>query len=407
MILVEQHIITKNNLYWKQLDNLCFLSKNLYNSALYKVKKERLESGRFLRYSDLERQFRDENNVDYFNLLTTCSQQILRLFDNNIKSYFALLKKYKGDKKSLNGCPQFPKYKDKIKGRNVLIFCGQNQIRFKDGYIYFPNKLNLKPLKTRLISENKINEVRIIPKSSHYIIEIVYEKQEQIIELNNNKAAIDLGLNNLIALTTNISTNPLLINGKPLKSINQYYNKKKGQLQSELKKNHNKNTSKKIQKLTLKRDNKIKDYLHKTSRFVVDYLKENNITSLIVGYNKEWKQNINIGKVNNQNFVSIPYDRLLSMIEYKCGLEGFNYKEREESYTSKCSSLDLEPVNKQDVYLGKRIKRGLFRTKEGLFINADVNGSLNIGRKEFGDSYLLDNRTNTGLVFNPVKIKSL
>ena len=409
MILVEQHIISKSNSDWKSLDKLCFLSKNLYNATLYKIKQEYSKTGKFLRYSDLEKLFRNENNIDYFNLPTNSSQQILRLFDKNLKSYFTLLKKWKKSKTSLNGCPKFPKYKDKVKGRNILIFAGQTQIRFKDGYILFPNKLNLTPLKTKIAinPSSKINEVRIVPKSNCYAIEIVYEKQENKIELNSNKAAIDLGLNNLITLTTNINTKPLIINGKPLKSINQYYNKKKGKLQSQLKKNHNKNWSKKLGQLTLKRDNKIKDYLHKSSRIVINYLKENNITNLVVGYNKEWKQNINIGKKNNQNFVNIPYDKLLNMINYKCKLEGVIYNEREESYTSKCSALDLEEINKHDNYLGKRIKRGLFKTKEGLLLNADVNGSLNIGRKEFGDNYLLDNSVNIGLVFNPIKVKLL
>ena len=406
MTLTEQHIINKNNLAWKQLNVLCFLSKNLYNVTLYKIKQEKLKTGKFLRYRDLEKILREEKNIDYFSLPTASSQCILRLIDKNLKSYFNLLKKYKNDKTSLSGCPQFPKYKDKIKGRSILIIRGDT-IRYNNNYIVLPKKFLLRPLKTKVNKNNKINEVRIIPRSSHYIIEIVYEQQEQQIQLNNNKAAIDLGLNNLITLTTNTNTKPLIISGRPLKAINQYYNKKKGELQSQLKKNYNKNTSKRIQKLALKRDNKIKDYLHKTSRFVVNYLKENNITNLVVGYNKEWKQEVSLGKKNNQNFVNIPYDILLKMLEYKNKLEGYSYKEREESYTSKCSALDLESINKQKTYLGKRIKRGLFKDSKRRSINADVNGSLNIGRKEFGDNYLLGNLANIGLVFNPIKIKSL
>src|ERR1035437_765480 len=406
MILVEQHIINKANSCWKQFDNLCFLSKNLYNASLYLSKQNYLESGKVLRYDDFERIFRESKNPDYFGLLTTSSQQILRVFDKNVKSFFSLLKKDKKKKRSLNGCPQFPKYKDKIKGRNIMIFAGANQIRFRNNFIIFPTKLNIKSFKTNILEGSKINEVRIIPKSNCYVLEIVYEKLEKEIVLNNNKSAIDLGINNLITLTTNTLLNPLIISGKPIKSINQYYNKKKGQEQSRLKKNHNKNTSNSLINFTTKRNNKIKDYLHKSSRIIVNYLKENQITSLVVGYNKEWKQNVNLGKKNNQNFVNIPYDKLLSMLDYKCKLEGIEYIEREESYTSICSSLDNEEIKKQEIYLGKRIKRGLFKSQTGKLINSDVNGSLNIGRKEFGDSYF-NNSTNRGLVFNPIKIKSL
>jgi putative transposase len=329
------------------------------------------------------------------------------LVDKNLKSYFALLKKYKKDKKSLNGCPRFPKYKHKTEGRNVMIFSGSNQIRFRNNFIIFPTKLNIKPLFTKIPEESKINEVRIIPKNNHYTIEIVYEKQQKEIIINNNKTAIDLGVNNLMTLTTNLLLKPLIINGRKLKSINQYYNKKKGKLQSELKTRHNKYNSKRINRLTLKRDNKIKDYLHKSSKYVVDYLKKNNITSLVVGYNKEWKQDVNLGKKNNQNFVNIPYRKQLDMLKYKCELEGIVYTEREENYTSKCSSLEKESIGFHEKYLGDRIKRGLFKTSTGLLINSDVNGSLNIGRKEFGDDYLmevLDSSTNRGLVLNPVKV---
>jgi putative transposase len=206
-----------------------------------------------------------------------------------------------------------------------------------------------------------------------------------------------------MTLTSNVSSS-LIINGKSLKSINQYYNKKKTNIQSNLKKNHNKYSSKKLNRITFKRDNKIKDYLHKASRFVVNYLVKNDINRLVVGYNKEWKQEINIGRRNNQNFVGMPYNHLLSMLEYKCKLECINFISREESYTSKCSSLDLESVCKHEKYLGSRVKRGLFKTSSGLKLNADINGSLNIGRKEFGDVFI---PTDRGFVLNPVKIISL
>lgn len=405
MILVEQHQVNKNHKDWEIIDNLCFLSKNLYNVCLFKIKQHKIDTGKFLRYSDLERLLRDENNIDYFNLPTASSQQTLRLVDRNLKSYFALLKKYKSDKKSLNGCPKFPKYKDKVKGRSVLIIRGDT-IRLKNSCIHFPKKFNLTSLKTRLNNETKICEIRIIPQSNYYKVEIVYEKQEKELINNNNVLVIDLGINNLMSCISNKELKPLIINGKPLKSINQYYNKKKGKQQSQLEKNHKKKISNKLNKLTLKHNNKIKDYLHKSSRIIVNYCIENNISKVIVGYNKEWKQNINLGKTTNQNFVNIPFLTLVQQLQYKLKLEGIEVVTQEESYTSKCSALDLEPIEKHEIYLGKRIKRGLFQDSKGVLINADINGAINILRKVTNDDLAI-NPISRGFVFNPIKITSL
>jgi putative transposase len=400
LILSERHIITKNNPQWKIIDQLCFFSKNLYNSAIYEIKQHYLETGRFLRYKHIEKLLkRKEEYNDYYTLPPATSQQILMVLDRNIKSYFGLLKKWKKNKKTLSGCPKFPKYKDKLKGRNLLIFRA-DCARFNNGFIRFPKKTGLKPIRT-LILKKTLKQVRIVPKSSHYIIEIIYEVKEKKIRKTDGKAFIDLGVNNLAALTTNVSDNPILINGRPLKSINQYYNKKRAKLQSDLKIKHNKFSSNRTGKLTLKRNNKIKDYLHKASRFIVNYCIEKEISELVLGHSKEWKQGVNIGKRNNQIFVDIPFDFFIRCLEYKCKLEGIKFIKREESYTSKCSFLDLEKIEKKEEYLGKRVKRGLFRSSEGILINADVNGSLNIGRKEFGDAVM---PTNRGFVVNPVKV---
>ena len=319
----------------------------------------------------------------------------------------------------MNGCPKFPKYKDKIKGRNLIIIRGDiNVSKVKSDGIHLPKRLNLSVIKSHKIKEQKqLNQIRIIPYTGCYKLEIIYEVTKKEFKETGNKAAIDLGLNNLSVLTATNSKS-IIINGKPLKSMNQYYNKKKAKIQSKQKKykiiktdKEGKETeiikqkkSKKIDFLTLKRDNKIKDYLHKSSRIVVNYLKANNIDELVIGYNKEWKQEINLGTRNNQNFVNIPFYKYISMIEYKCQLDGIKCSTREESYTSKCSSIDLEIISKHDKYKGSRTKRGLFITANGMKINADVNGSLNIGRKEFGDAFM---PANIGFVVNPVKITSL
>jgi putative transposase len=182
----------------------------------------------------------------------------------------------------------------------------------------------------------------------------------------------------LVTISYSDGQNPIIINGKPLKSINQFYNKRKAQFQSKLKNNK---TSKKINKLSNKRNNKINDYLHKSSRFLVNQLVSKNISKLIIGYNKQWKQDINIGKRNNQNFVNIPFYKFIFMLKYKCELEGVEVILNEESYTSKCSFLDLEDVRKHEKYKGRRTKRGLFISSKNKLINADLNGSYNIMRK--------------------------
>lgn len=377
MNLTERHIINKNDKEWRQIDYISFLSKNLYNSTLYYLKKEFEKSGKFVRFNDLDKEFRNVHQDDYYALPTNTSQQIMMLVDKNISLYFKLLSKYKKDKKSLNGCPHFPKYKDKLNGRNIIIFT-YNQAKLKDGYIKFPKKTEIESIKTKV---DKLKQVRIIPQSSCYIIEIIYEKQEKETKSNNNYLSIDLGLNNLMTCFDTKNKKSFIINGKPLKSTNQYYNKKKTNIQSNLIKNHHKYSSNRLNSLTLKRNNKVNDYLHKSSRFIVNYCIENDISNIMVGYNKEWKQEINLGKRNNQNFVSIPYHKLIYMLEYKSALEGINLIQNEESYTSKSSALDLESLEKHEKYIGKRIKRGLFITSEGIKINADLNGSLNILRK--------------------------
>ena len=377
MILTESHIIKKSDKKWKSLDDICFLSKNLYNSALYYIRKKKESTGKFVRYNDLEREFKLNNQPDYRSFPVNSAQQTLMLVDKSLTSYFKLLSKWKKDNKSLNGCPKFPKYKDKNKGRFITIFT-INQIRLRDGYIIFPKKSLIKPIKTNVKS---LKQVRIIPQSSCYVIEIVYEKQEKQMINNNYYLSIDLGLNNLMTCYDTKNNKSFIVNGKPVKSINQYYNKKKTTIQSNLIKNHNKYTSNRLNNLTLKRNNKIQDYLHKSNRFIVNYCIKNQISNIIIGYNKEWKQNINIGKRSNQNFVNIPHQKLIYMLEYKSKLEGINFIQNEESYTSKCSALDLESLNKHEKYMGRRVKRGLFVSSNGIKINADLNGALNILRK--------------------------
>ena len=375
MILSERHII-KNSELFNELDNMCFLSKNLYNKGLYIVRQHFFNTEKYLNYNTLENILKKSKDVDYYALPTKVSQQILMVLDNNFKSFFKLLEKKK--KGLYKEKVKIPKYLDKD-SRNLLIFTSQaiSKKFIKNGIIKLSNVKHVVKTKVKVVKQ-----VRIIHKGNHIVVEVLYEKQSKDIVTNNRYAAIDLGLNNLATISSNV-TKPFIVNGKPLKSINQYYNKTKSNLQSKLK--NNEKSNKRISSLNLKRNNKINDYLHKSSTFIVNYLVSNNISMLIVGHNKEWKQNIKIGKKNNQNFVSIPHSRFKELLKYKCELEGIKYIEIEESYTSKCSFLDNEEICKHTSYKGKRVKRGLFKSNDGTLINSDVNGSLNILKKVVGN----------------------
>ncbi|WP_353806758.1 transposase [Geobacillus sp.] len=236
-----------------------------------------------------------------------------------------------------------------------------NNVRLKDGYIKFP-KTDLK-LKTKVIEG--LQQVRIVPKGSIYVIEVVYKKEiPNMIRESNRVVGIDLGLDNFVTMVNNIGETPIVINGKGIKSINQYYNKQKAYFQSILKKQNGLDWSKRLEKLTLKRNNKIKDFMHKASRHVVDWCVKHNIDTIVIGKNDNWKQEVDLGKRLNQAFVQIPYDMFIHQLQYKAEEQGVRVIVTEESYTSKCSFLDMEEIKKQKQYKGKRIKRGLFQSEK-------------------------------------------
>ena len=260
-----------------------------------------------------------------------------------------------------------------------------------------------------MISCNKreINEVRIVPRLNYYVVEVVYEQHIQQLVSGEAVAGVDVGLNNLAAVTSNQKEfKPFLVNGRPVKAVNNYYNKKKAELQSRLK--GNRKTSNRIQRLSTKRGFKIDDYLHKSSRFIVNQLVENNVSTLVIGKNENWKQEINIGKVNNQNFTSVPHAKFIEMLTYKAELVGIKVIITEESYTSVASFLDGDflPVYgsseaKTAKFSGRRLKRGLYKSLIGVKFNADVNGSYNIIRKVVPDAFC---NGIEGVVVHPVKI---
>ena len=375
---------TKNHRFYSEIDQLCFLSKNLYNYANYLVRQSFIFEKTNLSYYDLQKTLSTQS--DYQAIPAKVSQQILMILDRNWKSFLAANEIYKQNPSKFKSRPRLPRYKNKITGRNLVVYTTQaiSKKQLKQGIIN-PSKTGIY-LKT-LVPTSQIKQVRLVPRLNHYVIEVIYEKCEKQYELEKNRcASIDIGLNNLATLTFNqAEIKALLINGRPLKSINQYYNKVKSFLQSQLQEN---SSSKRLKKLCNKREFKINDYLHKASRLIIDTLINQKIGTLIIGHNQEWKQKIGLGKRNNQNFVCVPYKKLIEMLSYKAKMVGIKVIITEESYTSASSFIDndLIPVYKkgeknQVTFSGKRIKRGLYRTASIGLINADVNGSLNIMKK--------------------------
>lgn len=396
MILVERHIIKQSNKFFKECDELSLKSKNLYNCCLYSIRQHYFTTKKYLNYNDNYHLIK--SIPEYNNLPTKVSCQVIRKVDKNFKSFFGSLKSTKVKS------PKLPKYLDKD-GRSIVIYPKQSiELReFKKTGKIKLSKTNIK-LTTNIKDFNNIKEVRIIPRNNRYIIEIVYNKTIKNKEKTGVVASIDGGLNNLSTVTFNNGNRPIIINGRPLKSINQFYNKEKSKYKSELELKNKKKTSKRIIKLTNKRNDKVNDYLHRSSRLLVNQLVLNNVDTLVLGKNINMKQDINLGKRNNQNFTNLPLFKFLSMVKYKAELEGIEVDYNEESYTSKCSFFDNEPVKKNTVYKGKRIKRGLFKTSDGRLVNADVNGSYNIMKKAFPNLF---NDGIEGLGVVPIKLNVL
>jgi putative transposase len=411
MRLVEQHYIKPNHRYYKEIDALCFLAKNLYNRANYIVRQEFINSSKkkeqgevehatYLNYNSVQKMLQDDKDVDYYGLPTKVSQQVLKVLDKNWVSFFKSIKDWKKQPAKYAGRPKLPKYKHKSNGRFSLIYTNQafSTKKIKDHIVLSGTNIKIKTKQDR----ESIVQIRLIPKNNEFVIELVYEKEIKVNKSlkEENIAGIDIGLKNLASITSNKNNvRPILINGRPLKSINQFFNKQKAILQSQLE--GDKKTSRKIASLTNKRNKKIKNYLHNASRYIVNHLIENEMETLIIGKNINWKQNINIGKRNNQNFVSIPFDTFIKQIIYKCELVGIRVFLEEESYTSKCSFLDMEEIRKHSTYAGKRIKRGLFVSRNNIAINADCNASGNIIRKAVPDAFA---NGIEGVVVHPLRI---
>jgi putative transposase len=396
---IQKHLIKPNNSYFKEIDEVCFKSKNLYNTGVYLCRQALFSKQKRPNYYDLNNQLK--TSEAYRALPSKVAQQTLMLVDKAFKGYEIAHADWEKNPDRYLGEPRYPKYKDKLKGRYAVVYTEQaiSKPKLKEGIIK-PSQTNIE-IPTKL---TEIKQVRFIPFGNNYKVEIIYESNPEFCNLPNNRfAAIDIGINNLATVVSNVFK-PFLVCGKALKAANRHWNKRKAKLQSFLpEKTH---TSKKINAVTSKRNNKIDYYLHTASRYIINYLSKNDITHLVIGKNANWKQNINIGKRNNQNFTNIPHARFIEQLKYKAALAGIRVTITEESYTSKCSFVDLEPIKKHHKYLGKRTKRGLFTSSTGSNYNADCNGAGNILRKVVGNSLFSQQDSILRCVVHPVRIKS-
>lgn len=389
---------------YKILIDFAKYSNNLYNYSLYVANQFYKETGDYIGFKKLYHEVKANEN--YKLLPSQCANQIVKLVDQNFRSFFAKLKK------KLNG-----QYSDKVQPPNFrkrgslfnIIYTNQfafvrnNKIDFTKSLVY--SKLN----KNRLYIDftynldGKMKQILLKPinNGQYFIMYINYEEnKKQKIELNKDKyLSIDLGINNLCTCVDISTGHSFIMNGKPLKSYNRWYNKKLAERRSEIKLKNNLNWCKSLARLNLKRNNYIDNYFNQVVNKLIKYCLRNDVGNIIFGYNESWKKDCNIGKINNQKFQYIPYLFLKTKLKNK---EIVNIIFREESYTSKCSFLDKEKMEHQDNYLGKRIKRGLFKSSSGKLINADVNGSVNIARKVIGD--VIYDQPIVGLMFNPIKL---
>ena len=380
--------LSKNE--FRNLKYLSHIAKNLTNEAIYNIRQYYFNKKKYLSYNENYKMLKNSEN--YKKLNSNMAQQILKEVDGSFKSFFGLLKLAKNgqyDNKKI----KLPKYLAKD-GFTTLVI---GFVRLKDDILIVPYSNSFKKthqeVKIKLppvLKDKKIKEIRIIPKqhSRYFEIQYTYEVEEIQRELNKeNVLGIDLGIDNLCTCVTNTGAS-FIIDGRKLKSINQYYNKINAKLQSIKDKQKTSRTTLRQKRITRKRNNRINDYLSKAARIIVNYCLNNDIGKIVLGYNEDFQRKSNIGSINNQNFVNIPYGKLRDKLIYLCKLYGIEFKLQEESYTSKASFFDGDEIpiydkeNLQEyIFSGKRIKRGLYQTSTGKLINADCNGALNILRK--------------------------
>ena len=403
---VEKHTIKYNNPYYQMFCDFTHKSKNLYNHANYIVRNEFIKNDKWIRYNDLDKILKADLEYDDYRQMPTAqsAQQTLKLLDKNWKSYFSAIKEWSKNKDKFLGRPKLPKYKPKD-GKTILILTNQN-VKLKNNVLVFPKVFDgftIAPVFTKFDNFVSFQQVRLLPQHKSFVIELVYnvEISDSKLPDNGRYLSIDIGLDNLATVANNFGEKPVIINGKGLKSINRYFNKKISHYREIANRMNKKYFTNKMFRITQKRNNKIDDYMHKASSYIVKYAHSVGANTIVIGNNKEWKQQSNMGRKNNQAFVGIPHNKFIQMVCYKASNLGINVIATEESYTSGTSFIDREIPTKDNYNKSRRVHRGLFVSNEGIKINADVNGAYQILKKVFPNAY---NEGIEGVVLHPFRV---
>ena len=375
-----------------------------------KLYKPLSDDNRFVSYELLDGVFKINKQRDYLNLPAHSNQYIIKAVLQDWKSFFESLKDYKKNPSKYKGRPKPPRYAKK-NGRKVALLSNQTCTIKNEKYLKMPKtkeKLNIGKLGK---IDDKLKQVRIVPGPTYYTIEIVFEKeatQKMISETPIRIFGIDLGVNNFATIVNNVGEDPIIVNGKAMKSINQYYNKMRAHYYGILRQGKSKKegffTSRKLKSLDVKRNDKVKDFLHKASFNIIKEAVKYEIDTIIIGKNEGFKEDVKLRKKDKQTFINIPYAQFVKYLTYKANERGINVLVTEESYTSKASFLDSDQLphygEKKDIeFSGKRIKRGLYKSNISIMINADCNGAANIVRKVVPDAFSKGNR---GVVSTPI-----
>ena len=383
----EQIYLKENEL----VSMMCHYSKNLYNQTNYILRNQFINHEKMTGYNNLAKQFSIPSDIEKYNnyqkLPAQTAQWTIKKMKQAWSSFFESMKEYGKHPEKYLGKPGIPKYKNR-NGEFMIIFTNQ-QCSIENGILNFPRSINME-VRTRLNDVN-LREVRIIPQGTGYTVEIVYEKE--IMDFTAEKPrrimGIDIGVRNIVTIGDNISSEGIAVRGGILKSINQFFNKEYAGLKSISDRQiGNRQSTQKEKHLFMKRNRMLKDIMHKLSMAIVYYAESKNIDTIVIGHNDGWKQEVTMGKRNNQNFVQIPFNTLIELIRYKAEERGINVIIQEESHTSRCSFLDGESIEHHDVYVGKRAKRGVFRSSDGILIHADLNAVYNIIKKAIPEAFV-------------------
>lgn len=384
MQLVEKHVIARGDPRYTLIDEAAFKSKNLYNAALYQMRQAFIHEGKYLSYETMDKQM--QSHEAYRALPAKVAQQVLRQLADAWKAFREAKAAYHEDPSRFLARPRLPNYKHKTAGRNLLIYTLQALSRGKKGLQRGIIKPSMLAISVKTHHAN-VRQARIVPRQGFYVVEVVYEQEPAKAPVNPAYyAGIDLGINNLATVASNAPKfSSVIINGRPVKAINQFYNKRRAELQQHLGKP---GSTARMQRLTTTRNRRIDHYLHTASKRIIDLLVQAEISVVCIGKNDGWKQDVHLGTRTNQQFVQIPHARFIQMLTYKAQLVGIRVEITEEAYTSKASFLDHDPLPTYEkghaephIFSGKRIKRGLYQTKNGRLVNADWNGAANIIRK--------------------------